>query len=61
LALIAVVAIVVLCWLFLAYSHPEYIASVIPAIVGFFGGFGAGRASVKSTDTQKDSTGDSST
>jgi hypothetical protein len=42
LAILAVAAILLLCWMFLAYEKPEYIHSIIALVVGALGGFGAG-------------------
>ena len=41
--LTAVIAVVVICWLFLSYNKPEHINTVISMIAGFLGGFGTGR------------------
>jgi hypothetical protein len=41
-AVLAVIAVFSLCWLFLAYNKPEHINSIIALIVGALGGFGAG-------------------
>ena len=41
-ALLAVVAVFALCWLFLAYGKPEHVAAIVALIIGLLGGFGAG-------------------
>lgn len=50
-AIVSVVAIIVLCWLFLAYGKGEHAALVISHIVvlagGFLGGFGYAKARTK--------------
>jgi hypothetical protein len=42
LAVVAVLAVFSLCWLFLAYNKPEHINAIIALVVGALGGFGAG-------------------
>lgn len=37
----------VLCWLFLYYGKPEFIAAVITGISGFMGGYGLGKSGVE--------------
>lgn len=39
---LVVVAVFLLCWLFLAYGKSEHVDAVIALVVGLVGGFGAG-------------------
>lgn len=43
----ALLGVLLICWLFLAYDASEHIDAVISAFVGLLGGFGLGRASAK--------------
>ena len=47
-AVLGVVAIFSLCWLFLAYGRPEHVNSIIALVIGLLGGFGAGSGWQKS-------------
>ena len=46
-AVLAVVGVLAICWLFLAYQQSDHIDAIITAVVGLLGGFGLGRASAK--------------
>lgn len=41
-AILGVVAVFALCWLFLAYGKSEHVNAIIALVVGLLGGFGAG-------------------
>ena len=41
---LVVIAIVALCWLFLAYGYAEHLDAIIGGVIGMLGGFGAGWA-----------------